>query len=372
MAFGQFDLDPLILKAIEKLTYQNTTPIQELAIPLILKGKDLIALAETGSGKTAACAIPICHKVNPDQPDIQALIIVPTREIALQYATATQKIGAFKKVKVFALFGGEDIALQHAKLKGGCQVLIATPGRLIDLIFSRLIDLSKVTIFVLDEADQMLGMGFYEDLEFIINCLIHQHQTLLFSATMPKQIEMIAKNHMIHPEEIILIHNKPTPAKLRHQLTFCSDPRKKQEELVFLLKKFNPTQCLIFANSRREVEALYHYLKSKIPGVDFLHGGLEQKLRCMLVNKFQKGKIRFLIATDIAARGLDFSEVTHVFNLHFPLDKETYTHRAGRTGRSGRTGVCVTLVTKREMPKVKKIFKMLKRDPKWLNPPPVL
>lgn len=370
MTFQTFDLDPLILDAIRELGYENATPIQECAIPLVLEGKDLIALAETGSGKTAACAIPVCNKVDPNQNHIQALIVVPTRELALQYATETQKIGRFKKVKAFALFGGEDMDLQRAKLKGGVQVLIATPGRLIDFVFSRAIDLSKVETLVLDEADQMLGMGFYEDLEFIINCLIHKHQTLLFSATMPKQIKEIAINHMIDPQEITLIAKKPTPAKLKHQLTFCPNPGKKREELVDLLKKLNPTQCLIFANSRREVEALYRDLKSKLASVDFLHGGLEQSIRSIITGKFQRGKIRFLIATDIAARGLDFSNVTHVINFHFPFDKETYTHRSGRTGRSGREGVCVTLVTKRDMPKVEKLFKMLKRKPEWHKAPP--
>ncbi len=370
MTFQTFDLDPLILDALRELGYENATPVQEKAIPVILEGKDLIALAETGSGKTAACAIPVCNKVDPNLKHIQALIVVPTRELALQYATETQKIGRFKEVKAFALFGGEDMDMQRAKLKGGVQVLVATPGRLIDFVFSRSIDLSKVETLVLDEADQMLGMGFYEDLEFIINCLIHDHQTLLFSATMPKQIKQIAKNHMKDPLELTLISNLPTPENLKHQLTFCSNPGQKREELLWLLKELNPVQCLIFANSRREVEALYRDLKSKLSAVDFLHGGLDQSLRSVITNKFHRGKIRFLVATDIAARGLDFSNVTHVVNYHFPFEKETYTHRSGRTGRSGRDGVCVTLVTRRELSKVGELFKMLKREPEWLKKPP--
>lgn len=370
MTFQIFDLDPLILDALRELGYEKATPVQEKAIPLVLEGKDLIALAETGSGKTAACAIPVCHKVDPTLPHIQGLIVVPTRELALQYATETQKIGRFKKVKAFALFGGEDMDLQRAKLKGGVQVLVATPGRLIDFIYSRAIDLSQVETLVLDEADQMLGMGFYEDLEFIINCLIHAHQTLLFSATMPKQIKEIAKNHMLEPVELTLTSTKPTPAQLKHKLTFCSHPGKRREELIALLKSLNPVQCLIFANSRREVEALYRVLKATLSSVDFLHGGLDQNIRSIITSKFQKGKIRFLVATDIAARGLDFSNVTHVVNYHFPFDPETYTHRAGRTGRSGREGVCITLVTRRDLSSVNKIFKMLKRQPQWLKQPP--
>lgn len=370
MTFEAFDLDPSVLDAIRELGYEKATSIQQKAIPPILEGKDLIALAETGSGKTAACAIPVCHKVVLSHSHIQTLIVVPTRELALQYATETQKIGRFKKVKAFALFGGEDMDMQRAKLKGGVHVLIATPGRLIDFIFSRAIDLSQVTTLVLDEADQMLGMGFYEDLEFIINCLIHDHQTLLFSATMPKEIKIIAKNHMVKPIEISLLHAAPTPAKLSHQLSFCRNPRHKREDLIVLLKKLDPHQCLIFANSRREVEELHRTLKSKLTSVDFLHGGLDQNVRSIITNKFHRGKIRFLVATDIAARGLDFSNVTHVVNFHLPFDKETYMHRAGRTGRSGKEGVCISLVTRRDLPKVNKLYKMLKRKPIWLGSPP--
>jgi len=370
MTFETFDLEPSIMDAIHALGYEKATPIQEKAIPLILEGRDLIALAETGSGKTAACAIPVCNKVDLSHKHIQALIVVPTRELALQYATETQKIGRFKEVKAFALFGGEDMDLQRAKLKGGVHVMIATPGRLIDFIYSRAIDLSQVETLVLDEADHMLGMGFYEDLEFIINCLIHEHQTLLFSATMPKQIKEIAKNHMVNPLEMNLISDKPAPTNLKHQLTFCPNPGNKREDLVALLKKLNPKQCLIFANSRREVEGLNRALKSKLSSVDFLHGGLDQSVRRVITNKFHKGKIRFLVATDIASRGLDFSNVTHVINFQFPMDKDTYTHRSGRTGRSGREGVCVTLVTRREMSRVRTLYKMLKKEPEWLNAPP--
>lgn len=370
LVFESFQLDPLILDAIREMGYVNPTPVQGAAIPLILEGRDLIALAETGSGKTAACAIPICHKVDPNQVHVQALIVVPTRELALQYASEAQKIGRFKKVKAFALFGGEDLDMQRAKLKDGVQVLIATPGRLIDFIFARAIDLTHVETLVLDEADQMLGMGFYEDLEFIIQCLIHEHETLLFSATMPKQIGEIAKNHMKNPLEITLTSKQTTPETLSHQFLFCPHPKKRAEELLILLQKIEPKQCLIFVNSRREVEELYRMLKAKLPFVDYLHGGLEQNIRTIITNKFMKGKIRYLIATDIAARGLDFSNVTHVFNYHFPFEKETYLHRAGRTGRSGRIGVCVTLLTARDMPVVKQLFKMLHKEPEWLREPP--
>lgn len=368
--FENYELNPDILDALRELSYEKPTPVQEKAIPHVLENKDLIALAETGSGKTAACAIPVCNKVDESRRQIQALIVVPTRELALQYATETQKIGRFKKVKAFAMFGGEDMDMQRAKLKGGVQVLIATPGRLIDFIYQRAIDLSHVETLVLDEADQMLGMGFYEDLEFIINCLIHDHQTLLFSATMPKQIKAIAQNHMKKPLELNLIGDKPTPKNLKHELLFCPNPGNRREDLVTLLKKVEANQCIIFANSRREVESLTKALKSKLSTVDFLHGGLDQSVRTIITTKFQRGKIKYLVATDIAARGLDFSNVTHVINFNFPFDIETYMHRSGRTGRSGREGTCVTLMTKRDMSRLKELIKTLQKEPTWLNEPP--
>ncbi len=368
--FESLNLDPLVLDAIREMGYLTPTPIQQNTIPLIIEGKDLIALAETGSGKTAACCIPICHKVDPKNIHVQALIVVPTRELALQYATEAQKIGRVKQVKAFALFGGEDMQMQRAKLKDGVQVLIATPGRLIDFIYARAINLTQVETLVLDEADQMLGMGFYEDLEFIIQCLNHAHQTLLFSATMPKQIRSIAKNHMQQPLEISLISEQSTPDSLTHQFLFCPQPKQRREELLTLLQETDPKQCLVFVNSRREVEELYYAFKSKLSGVDYLHGGLEQNIRTIVTNKFMKGKIRYLIATDIAARGLDFSNVSHVFNYHFPFDNETYLHRAGRTGRSGRIGTCVTLVTSRDLSQASQLFKMLHKEPDWLRKPP--
>src|SRR5215204_6322479 len=219
--FTTLQLDPAILKALEKMNFKEPSAIQLQTIPLIQQGKDLIALAQTGSGKTAACAIPICNRVDTARRDVQALIIVPTRELALQYATEAQKIGVYKGVKAFAIFGGEDPSLQQSKLKHGVQVLVATPGRLIDFVYSRQIDLSQVETLILDEADEMLSMGFYDDLEFIIQCLVHSHQTLLFSATMPAAIRKLAKLHMQDPQEINLILEQASPDLIHHQFVYC-------------------------------------------------------------------------------------------------------------------------------------------------------
>lgn len=368
-SFTDFGLDATILQALERMGFKEPTDIQAQTIPLIQKKQDLIGLAETGSGKTAACAIPVCDRVDTDSTAVQALIIVPTRELALQYATEAQKVGKIKQVKTFALMGGEDASMQESKLANGVQVLVATPGRLIDFVFSRRIDLSHVETLILDEADEMLSMGFYEDLEFIIQCLVHEHQTLLFSATMPKEIRQIAQQHMIDPKEIRLITKKASPKNIEHRFLYCK-PQQKNSELIKQLKEENPNQAIIFCRSRIECEKVCGVLRREWKGVDFLHAGLQQNMRSSITNKFRTGKIRFLVATDVAARGLDFSGVTHVFIYHLAEDPEIYVHRSGRTGRSGRSGIVVTLVSQSELHNVGRVAKQIDREPKWIGEPP--
>lgn len=367
--FSDFQLDSAILTSLERMQYKEPSPIQAEAIPIILEGKDLIGLAQTGSGKTAACAIPICHRIDVSSPQIQALIIVPTRELALQYATEAQKIGRDKEIKAFAVFGGEDAAMQLSKIKHGVHILVATPGRLIDFIYSRQIDLSKVATLILDEADEMLSMGFYDDLTFIIQCLNHPHQTLLFSATMPKQIGEIAKQHMKSPEEICLTDQQRSPSTIDHSFVYCHHAHK-GPILVDLIQKLNPKQTIVFCRSRDEVERVCRGLKQTFDGVDFLHAGLGQDIRTIVTNKFRTGRIRILVATDVAARGLDFSGVTHVFIYHLADDPDIYVHRSGRTGRKEREGAVVTLVTDRELMALKGVLGAIQREAKWIGPPP--
>lgn len=368
-SFEQFGLDPMILHALKKMDFKEPSAIQAQAIPLIQENKDLIALAQTGSGKTAACAIPICNRVDVKKTHIQALIIVPTRELALQYATEAQKIGVYKGVKAFAIFGGEDASLQQSKLKHGVQVLVATPGRLIDFIYSRQIDLSHVETLILDEADEMLSMGFFEDLEFIIQCLVHEHQTLLFSATMPEAIRKIAKAYMKTPSEVVLTTKKTSPDTIEHQFLYCS-PHEKDHQLVELIHKIAPAQSIIFCHSRFQVEKVCRLLQSKFEGVDFLHAGLNQDVRTIVTSRFRSGKIRFLVATDVVARGLDFSKVSHVFIYQLSVDPDIYVHRSGRTGRFDKTGVVVSLVTPRDLPLLDKILEQIDRKAIWLGNPP--
>lgn len=367
--FQIFNLDPAILKSLEKMNFKEPSEIQAQAIPLIQRRQDLIALAQTGSGKTATCAIPVCNWVDTRRTDVQALIIVPTRELALQYATEAQKIGYHKGVKAFAIFGGEDPSLQQSKLKNGVQVLVATPGRLIDFIYSRQIDLSQVETLILDEADEMLSMGFYDDLEFIIQCLVHVHQTLLFSATMPPKIRQLAKKHMNQPQEVNLIHQKASPDLIQHLFAYCP-AHHRDEVLLDLIKKYQPTQSIIFCHSRIQVEKVYHFLNKKIENVDFLHAGLSQDVRTIVTNKFRGGRIRFLVATDIVARGLDFSNVGHVFIYQLPHDPDLYVHRSGRTGRYDKTGIVISLVSHKELPLLRSILRQIKSEAEWIGTPP--
>lgn len=368
-AFSDLGLDAKILRSLERMQYKEPSPIQAASIPIILGNHDLIALAQTGSGKTAACAIPICQKVNTESTAIQALIIVPTRELALQYATETQKIGHDKGVKAFAIFGGEDAGMQQSKLKNGVQVLIATPGRLIDFIYSRQIDLSSVETLILDEADEMLSMGFYEDLEFIIQCINHAHQTLLFSATMPPAIKKIAKLHMKEPRELSMVSTIKSPEQIDHRFLYCHHAHRDQK-LIEQMRELKPNQSIIFCHSRIQVEKVCRSLQSHLDAVDFLHAGLTQDIRSIITNKFRSGKIKHLVATDVAARGLDFSGITHVFIYQLSDDPDIYVHRSGRTGRQEREGMVITLVTDREVNALRRILEHIKKEAKWIGEAP--
>lgn len=368
--FEQFDLDPLVLESLKSIGFTKPTPIQCEAIPMIQEGHDIIGLAETGSGKTAACAIPLCDQVDVKNNNVQALIIVPTRELAVQYAMETQRIGKKKRVKAYAMYGGEDYSLQRSKLADGVQILISTPGRLIDFIYQREIDLSHVKTLVLDEADEMLSMGFVDDLEFIMGCLNHDHQTLLFSATMPKAIGSLAKSYMKDPVEVTLTTgDKKIPVSIDHYFLYCRHDQR-DETLVDQINKMNPKQAIIFCHSRIQVEKVTRALKAHLDKVDYLHAGLNQDLRSSITQKFRSGRVRFLVATDVASRGLDFSGVTHVFIYELSDDPDVFVHRSGRTGRQERKGEVITLVTKRELGILNRILQKIGQDPKWIGEPP--
>lgn len=371
MKFTDLTLKPEILKAVHKMGYEELTPIQEKTFPHILADRDIIATAETGSGKTSACGIPLVQQINPNTTSIQALILVPTRELALQYVDEINKIGRYIKVVPFAIYGGFDAEIQKAKLRDLVHILIATPGRLIDLIYSGNVSLNDVRTFVLDEADEMLNQGFLEDIDFIFSCMVQKHVTLLFSATMPPEIKKLTKTYLNDPVTIQLNVENIAPQSLEHKFTVIHFGNRRKF-LEKILREEHVDQAIIFCNSRRNAEHLYHKLKETISGVELIHGGFEQEKRTSIIRKFRSGKIRYMVATDLAGRGLDFRHVSHVLNYDFPPDTVTYTHRTGRTGRMGRTGTALTFVTNRDIKFMPRLLGRNKITPVWLGKKPHL
>ena len=371
MKFTDLDLKPKILAALRDMQYVDLTPVQEKTFPHILAGRDIIAKAETGSGKTAACAIPIVQMVDTSLKAVQALILVPTRELALQYVGEISNIARRTNIAPSAVYGGFPIQIQTAKLNHGVEILVATPGRLIDLLRNTKLSLSNVRTFVLDEADEMLNMGFISDVEFIINCLIHEHQTLLFSATMPKEISKLARKYLKNPLTVDLSRDQTAPQNLQHHFMQVNN-KNRLESLLKYMNKTRPKQAIIFCNSRIGAEKLHSHLKKKLSSTEIIHGGLDQSRRTSLFNRFRKMEIKIMVATALASRGLDFTHATHVINYDFPADPEAYTHRTGRTARMGRKGIALTLFAKRDLRNLKTIIKANRIQPIWKGTEPDL
>ncbi|MBN1837334.1 MAG: DEAD/DEAH box helicase [Spirochaetales bacterium] len=348
MKFTELDLKPEIQKALNDMGYQDLTPIQEMTFPHILAGKDLLATAETGSGKTSACGIPLVQRTDPNLNAVQALILVPTRELALQYVEEIGRIATHLRVVPFAVYGGFDMGVQKAKLGSGVHILVATPGRLIDLIYGGKISLSQVSTFVLDEADEMMKEGFLEDIDFVFSCLVHQHQTLLFSATMPEEVRRLTERYLRDPVTVQLNTQQVAPQSLGHQFRLVS-PEARLEGLETALREEPIQQAIIFCNSRDSAERLFLKLRGEFQKVDLIHGGMEQSKRSSVIRKLRGRQTRFMVATDLAGRGLDFTHVSHVINYDFPRSSVTYTHRTGRAGRMGREGTAITFVTPRDL-----------------------
>lgn len=371
MKFTDLDLKPRILAALKDMQYVELTPIQEKTFPHILAGRDIIARAETGSGKTAACAVPIVQMIDPSVKAVQALILVPTRELALQYVGEISDVARRTDIAPSAVYGGFPIQIQTAKLNHGVEILVATPGRLIDLLRNSNLSLSNVRTFVLDEADEMLNMGFISDVEFIIRCLIHEHQTLLFSATMPEEISKLSKKYLRDPLTIDLTRDQTAPQNLQHQFLQVNSGNR-LESLLKYMNQTHPKQAIIFCNSRLGAEKLHSHLKKKLSSTEIIHGGLDQSRRTSLFNRFRKLEIKIMVATALASRGLDFTHATHVINYDFPADKDAYTHRTGRTARMGRKGVALTLFTKKDISNLKAIINTNRIKPVWQGAEPDL
>ncbi|MGE5379577.1 MAG: DEAD/DEAH box helicase [Methylocystaceae bacterium] len=360
MDFRELQLSSPLLKAIAEMGYEETTKIQERAIPMALEGRDIIGQAQTGTGKTAAFGIPMIEKIRYDEEYIQALVLTPTRELAVQVAEELNRIGQFKSIAALPIYGGQDIERQIRALKKRPHIIVATPGRLMDHMRRRTIRLQKIHTIVLDEADEMLDMGFIEDIETILKEVPDDRQTMLFSATMSPQIKMLAFKYMKEPESVMPTRSEMT-VPLTEQYYIEVSERIKFDVMCRLLDMHSPELAIIFGRTKRRVDELNEALHKRGYMAEGIHGDLTQAKRDSVMRQFREGTIDVLVATDVAARGLDITGVTHVYNFDIPQDPEGYVHRIGRTGRAGKPGQAYTLVTPRELGHLRMIEQVTKR-----------
>ena len=359
-AFEQLGLSPSTLQAIYGLGFEVPTPIQDKTIPLALAGSDVIGQAPTGTGKTAAFGLPAIEKITADSDHIQGLVVVPTRELAIQVAEELNKLGHYKKIRTLPIYGGQDMLRQIKLLKNRPQIVVGTPGRLMDHMRRRTIRLNKISIVVLDEADEMLGMGFVDDIKYILGATPDDRQTLLFSASITKAVENISREFMRAP---VLIKATPrnitVPSTAQHYIEVPE--RKKFDTLCNLLDLHSPEAAIIFGRTKRRVDELNQALALRGYSAGAIHGDLNQSQRNAVMGQFRKGTIEILVATDVAARGLDIQGVSHVYNFDVPQDPESYIHRIGRTGRAGREGAAFTFITPREQEHIRIIERLTQR-----------
>ncbi|OQP43162.1 ATP-dependent RNA helicase [Niastella yeongjuensis] len=356
ITFDALGLDERLIQATNALGYVNPTPIQEQAIPVLLSGtKDLVGLAQTGTGKTAAFGLPLLHLVNEQLKHPQALVVCPTRELCMQIVN---EVEGFKKfipgMFVAAVYGGAPIGQQIRELRRGVQIVVATPGRLIDLIERKAIDLEQIQYVILDEADEMLNMGFQDDIEFILKNTPKREATWLFSATMPPEIRRVSKRYMKDPIEVTVGKVNSANKNIDHQY-YITSAQHRYEALKRLID-FNPgIYGIIFTRTKADAQDIAEKLTREGYDIDALHGDLTQQQRDKVMGDFREKTLQLLIATDVAARGIDVQGITHVINYELPDDVEVYTHRSGRTGRAGKTGVCMSIVHVRELGKMRQI-----------------
>jgi ATP-dependent RNA helicase DeaD len=356
--YDESGLDERIIRAVSEMGFEYMSPIQKAAIPVMLEGKDIIGQAQTGTGKTAAFGIPLLQKVDPTNKHLQAVVLCPTRELAMQAADDIRDFAKYMfGIKVLAVYGGQDISRQIRALSNGVQIVVGTPGRVMDHMRRHTMKMKDVKVLVLDEADEMLDMGFREDIETILQGMPQERQTALFSATMPEPILKITRTYQKDAEYIKMTPREVTVAAIDQ--SYYRVPQKLKEEVLCRLMDYNnPARSLIFCNTKKMVDQLSESLKGKGYLADGLHGDLSQNQRDTVMNLFRSGRINILIATDVAARGIDVSGVEAVFNFDIPEDIEYYVHRIGRTGRAGRSGKSFTLVGGREMYKLREIEKV--------------
>ena len=353
MKFTDFSLKEEIQNVIKEVGFIEPSPIQQEAIPLILEGNDLIAQAQTGTGKTAAFGLPIINNMHSGE-GVQGLVLVPTRELAMQVSDELYRFGKSSNIRTATVYGGTPYRKQIERISQA-SIVVATPGRLQDLLTSGKIDLNP-SVVVLDEADEMLDMGFLEEIQNIFKHIKSDRQTLMFSATMPMAIKKLAKDILKEHKIISVTKSESTNTSIT-QLYYVVQENERDDALVRLIDYNNPNKCIIFCRMKKEVDRLVSHLTSQGFKVSGLHGDMEQKQREITIRGFKKVGIDILVATDVAARGLDVEDITHVFNYHIPFDSESYVHRIGRTGRAGKTGEAITLVTPDELRTIKRIEK---------------
>jgi len=342
--FETLNIQTDIQKNIRALGFAAMLPIQEMAIPVALKGRDIIGQAKTGTGKTLAFAIPIVEKIRVEQKAVQALVLTPTRELAIQVAAEFEKVGG-RNIRVVLTYGGASINTQIDMLRRGVHVAVGTPGRIIDHIERTTLRLGNVETLVLDEADRMLDMGFINDIEWILKKMPEKRQTLLFSATMPKEVRMLAGNYMRDPEFISASVDEDELTVSDVQQYYVKVDRKKKMDAFFnVIKKERPSKALVFCKTKKWVESFYEILKRRNFSVERIHGDLSQAAREKAIGKLRDGRVQYLICTDVVARGIDISDISHVFNYDIPMEPLTYVHRIGRTARVGKGGTAISFI----------------------------
>lgn len=359
--FDELDLYPQVLRAIKEMGFEEATPIQSQAIPVVMSGVDVIGQAQTGTGKTASFGIPVLHKVDPNKKKTQVIILSPTRELAIQVSEEIRKLSKYMHgIKVLAVYGGQDINRQIKALKGGAQIIIGTPGRVMDHLRRKTIRCEEVNTVVLDEADEMLNMGFREDIETILEYIPEEgRQTVLFSATMPKPILEITKKYQKNAKTIKVTKKELTVPSI-DQYYYDVRRNDKVDVLTRLLDYYNPKLSLVFCNTKRMVDELASELQGRGYAAEGIHGDMKQQQRDRVMKSFRSGRCDILIATDVAARGIDVDDVEAVFNFDLPQDNEYYVHRIGRTGRAGRNGRAFSFVKGKEVYKLKEIQRYCK------------
>ena len=360
MKFDELNIDERILRAVEDMGFEETSPIQTQAIPAVLEGIDVIGQAQTGTGKTAAYSIPMLQKINPDVKKPQAIVLCPTRELAVQVAEEIRKLAKYMSdIKVLPVYGGQEIVRQIKSLKAGVQIIVGTPGRVMDHMRRKTVKFDSVSMVILDEADEMLDMGFREDMETILTETPEERQTVLFSATMPKPIMEIARKFQKDARIIKVVRKELTVSNI-DQFYYEVRPKNKTEILSRLIDIYNPKLSVVFCNTKRQVDELISELKGRGYFADGIHGDMKQQQRDRVMDDFRSGKVDILIATDVAARGIDVDDVDMVFNYDIPQDEEYYVHRIGRTGRAGRSGMALSFISGKEVYKLKDIERYCK------------